>query len=323
MKMTRLLQLRLLQAYRMLKEVGVLILLLLAFVSIAFISTMALALVQSSFWESLILGIVLLLSIHFSRPDLGFLQIYTSTTLRLKTLLWAEYLLALSPLIFIVALYLNAGAMAGLLLSSMMVFILPIQRSLLLWKSWNPALSWMPNSLFELRSLIRRRLVFALIIYLVGYLSFIHMAFFILCVTLGSLLISTAFEWVEPPALIKWDKHFLSKKIIRNTIFIQGLFIPIYLEVLIFHPSEYFIAIFGILLVQLFLVFSIFYKYAFYHPKAVKISQSLNHALFFLFLLIPGFQLIGIFICIWYGIKANKTMSYFWNEKQMRNASDQ
>lgn len=322
MEITRLLQLRLLQTYRMLKEVGILLLLLLVFVSIAFVSSLALALVQSSFWESFILGNILIASIHFSRPDLGFLQIYTSTIFRLRILLWAEYLLALSPLVIMVGLYLNGGAIAGLLLSSFLIFILPVRRSSFLWKSWNPPLKWVPGPLFELRSLLRRRLVFALIIYLVGYLSFVHIAFFILCVIAGSLLISTAFEWVEPPALIKWEKHFFSKKIMQHTIFIQGLLMPIYLEVLIFHTADYIIAIFGIIMIQLFLIFSIFYKYAFYHPKAVKISQSINHALFFLFLLIPGFQVISILICVWYGVKANKNMSYFWNEKLTRNASD-
>jgi hypothetical protein len=322
MSISALIRLRLLQTYRILKEVGWLILLLLLFVSIALVSQLILGLLSSSFWEAFSIGLVLLAVVHFGRRDLVFLQVYTSSNGQLRRLLFTEYWLLLSPLMLITLLSLNWPAALGLGLSSISTLLFPVSRSFVLKKNWNPNLQWVPNDLFEMKALLRRRFVFLLVIYLLGLLSFLHIAFFVACIVLCSLLISSAFEWVEPPALIHWNKYFFFHKIGRHSLFIHLILLPVYSLALIFHPEEYYFTLAGLVVLQLALVFSIFYKYALYRPQVRRLPQSMVHAIFFLFLLIPGFQAVCLLLCVWYGIKARKTMRYFWNDQTLSYAPD-
>lgn len=308
-------RLRLLQAYRIIKEVGWLILVLLLFVSIAFISQLVYGILQSSFLQSFTFSLILLSLIHFSRKDLLFLQIHTQHADQFRQLLLAEYGLAVSPLLLIALLGSNWQGAVGIAFSMLSAFIFPIKTTRFLSRYWNPKLSWIPNKLFEIKSLIRKRLPYIILIYVLGLLSSLHIAFFIICIVLSALFISSAFEWVEPPELIRWDNHFLSRKIGLHSFYVQAVFLPVYGLALIFHPAEYYFTLFGVFLIQMILFFSICYKYAMYRPQARRFSQSIVHAVYFLFLLIPGFQLVCIFLCIWYGIKAKKTMTYFWNDQ--------
>ncbi len=322
MSITALIRLRFLQIYRILKEVGWLILLLLLFVSVALVSQLIYGLINSSFEQALSLGLVLLAVIHFGRKDLVFLRTYTYDIPQLRRLWMTEYLLAVAPLVLISLLSLNWQAALGLSLSAFCTFFFPVSHSSFWKKSWNPDLKWMPDELFEMKSLLRRRLPFLIVIYLLGLLSFLHIAFFVACVVLGSLLINSAFEWVEPPTLINWQERFFTKKIARHSLFIHLAFSPIYILSLIFHSEAYYISVIGIFILQLSLIFSIFYKYALYRPQIRRLPQNMVHAIYFLFLIIPGFQAVCLLLCVWYGIKAHKTMRYFWNDQTATNASD-
>jgi hypothetical protein len=320
MSISALIRLRLLQTYRILKEVGWLILLLLLFVSVALVSQLVLGLISSSLWQAFSIGLVLLAIVHFGRKDLVFLQIYTNGNGQIRGLLLCEYFLLLSPLMLITLLSLNWSAALGLGLSGICSLLFPISRSFLLKKSWNPTLGFIPDDLFELKTLLRRRFPVLIAIYLLGMLSFLHIAFFVACIVLISLLISSAFEWIEPPTIINWHKRFFFHKIGRHSLFIHLVLLPVYILSLLFHPEEYYFTLAGLFILQLAIVFSIFYKYALYRPRVRRLPQNMVHAIYFLFLLIPGFQLVCLLLCIWYGVKAHKTMSYFWKDQNIEHA---
>ncbi len=315
MDIPALLKLRLLQAFRILKEVGPILILLLLFVSIAFISQFIGLLWEIAFPQALILGITLLAGIHFSRKDLRFLKLCASSNLQLKKIFLFEYLLIVLPFSIIALLGQNIWGALGLCCSTALSFILPIDKNRGLPLSWNVALKWVPLSLFELRALIRKRWLVLLFFYLIGYLSFLHIAAFYISIIGCALFISSAFEWIEPKELIHWKKNFLTQKILINLRFLFILFSPVFLLALVFHLPQFYHMLIGMLVIVLIVVFSVLYKYAMYQPQTSRLPQSIIHALFFLFLIIPGFQLVSILLCFWYARKAKKNMTYFWDEK--------
>lgn len=307
-------RLRLLQAWRWLKSIGIIVLLLLAFVSIPFSLQLGYFLLHLSFFEALIAGASIISLIHFGRKDLTFLSLHTDTPAQMKKILWGDYTLALCPLWVFATIGGSWAGLGGVVLSTLFSWVLPLKTTPLSGRYNKLKLTWIPLSLFELRSMLRRRWPYFLLFYLAGYFGFFHIAFYILSVIICGALIGSAFEWLEPPSLIHWEKGFLWKKIKINSLFVHAFFLPVYGIGLGFNLPDYIIIIAGILFFQLLLIFSITYKYAIYRPQMRRAPQNVVHALYFVFLLIPGFQLVCIMMCIWYFRKAKQRMNYFWSD---------
>ncbi len=315
MNIPALLKFRLLQAERMAREIGWLLGLLLVFVSIAFIFQIIKQLWALSFTEGLLAGAVFLLIIHFTRKDLLFLHHQVDSTWQLRQLILAEYALALSPFLLLTMAGGNFMGGSGLLLSLVLSLFIPLKHDLKLRRKWNPPLSWTPPSLFEMKAMLRKSLPFFYLLYFFALMSVLNIAFFVLSIVIMGLILSAAFEPMEPKELISWNKSFFKQKIIAHSLFVQGMLLPVYLLCLFFHLTAYWMVLAGVIFLQMMLVFSIFYKYAHYRPTIVRVPQNIVHALFFIFLLIPGLQLVSLLFIIWYGRKAKRTMEHFFGEK--------
>lgn len=313
--------LRFKQAGRILREIG--FWLTLAFlIIIAVLSATALTVLETMNAQTigLIVGAIVL-SVHFYRKDLYFLQAITHTKRTFKMVLLAEYLLLFTPLLIFYALLANWVNVGSVFVTCVGTALFPFEKIIsktYLYKLNKKELKtfsypFIPVALFELKMSIEtdKQGIFWLFFYTLGLFSFLHIACFIASLVLLSMLVLEAFKYNEPWEMVHWTPHFVRSKIGLNWGGVAVGFAPILLSALSCQSDYYLVIIYLSLLLFTTTLLGIVLKYATYDPLQSERFSTITLIIFFT-LLIPGGILIGFILSAIYYRRAKQNMRYYY-----------
>lgn len=300
---------RLKQVFRVLKDLGiVLLLLMLPFLIILVLRSLELASTQNTF---VVAGLATasLLSLHLVRQDTGLLKLLK---VPLPILFFTEYSLILLPFTLTIVflgnwwtpLYIHAGGL--------MVSLLPASLyKKTIQKTSGPALEWIPLGLFEWRSGFRKYWEFIVFSYLLGFALPHFMATVFILVFMLAMTISSFFEHLEGKELVEIlnnKNQLLQQKAWMMTRTFHLFFLPHYILFLIFHLQYWYLLLLLILIVELILLFSLCYKYTSYRPDSQRIYMQIPLAFYTAAMLIPFLQPLGILMVVYFWRKAQQNL---------------
>ena len=305
----KILRFRFQQTGRMLQSAGLGVLLLLLFLSMGMLFTAFDQLRSLPPLYALFAGIFILLAIDLNRKDKAFLRSIIDKRWKLFILYCFEYGLILSPLLFF-QVYMNNWDYAVIMDFSAIVIaaISPLLRKNY-HRSKKRSLSFIPLYLFEIKFQLEKNPFVLLGVYIFSFLSFIHIAFFIVPMALFCLMIPEAFRGFEPPEMIHWKSTFVLSRIWQNIRFCLLLLLPPFLLALQFNIELWMLIVYSLLAFVLILFLSISFKYANFNFFYADVGTSNVIALMVLFVFIPG----GIIVTLCFGL-----YKYFQAEKKMR-----
>ncbi|MFT5265291.1 MAG: hypothetical protein ACI8YQ_004042 [Polaribacter sp.] len=314
--MRYLLQFRLKQAYRALRDVGWLLLLLVTPMVIIFVLGM---LEREQFTGVPVIGIFgigLILMAHARRQDRGFLRLMNYAP---KQLFLMEYSLAVLPLSMIAGFalsdWINPLILQG---GAALIAFLPAGFSSYFQPKGGVNLNWIPTRYFELKCILRKEFMMAAPLYLIGLLTAMFAVSMPVVVLLFMLMAAGAYDAVENRELLELTvlkKKWLRTKIIQQLTAFHIAMSPLYILFLLFHYNYWHILIAVILIATGLLTFVIAYKYAHYYPGRKKANSQLPMALFMLFLMNPFFA-PGTLVYLWiYYRRANHNMKLYYSKK--------
>lgn len=300
----QLLAFRLQQAFRFIKEIGLVYILVALLLTLGVLIRAITGFFSLSKYVSIILVFALLLSIHINRKDGRFLALLFDHKWSIKILYFCEYLLVASPLIIFQALNVNVSIVGGLLVCVALVALLPQihihQNNYKRFKA-----TFIPLKNFEMRFALEQRFLIYGFLYLMSYLSFLHISLFIFGMVGICLFIMEAFKEGESKEMIDWSPTFLASKLFNNALLITLAYAPPFILAFIFqYESKYLILyLYVFILIHLFMVIS--YKYSSHNPIYKKMVNNVSVSCIFVTALFPGGILIALAFGIYHYFHAN------------------
>jgi hypothetical protein len=303
---------RLQQIWRMLKSIGV-ILLLLALPMIGVFLLSALKwLSEVDWWTAALAVFGCLLFLHFHRPDKKWLM---HLPFKKRQLFLIEYSFAILPMSIAMVGFFQDWIIAGLFqVSAIAVSFIPNFNAKKTQQTWFLNLNKIPIEAFEWRVGLRK--TFPLIfLYLIGFFVAKYIAGVSIICLLIIMLGMSFYETLEPKELLEASllkAGLLKRKVWVHSCFIHTTFLPLYALFLFFHLKYWYFLLLLLLVVQASLLFAIFFKYAHYLPRRQKAPNQTPVGLFFLGLVVPFFTPGAIVALFIYWRKAVKRINYFY-----------
>ncbi len=297
------LKIRTLQALRMLKDVGWLLLLLVAPLVFVFVLSGLETIADQNSELPLLLAAAVLFGIHFKRDDKAFLE-----RLKMPSIIiyFAEYFYAVTPFFLLVSLATGRVFYALCLYGiALLVALVPVGLIKKKDRAGNWSLSAIPVNAFEWKSGLRKHWPSLLLMYFIP----LFLSYFTASILVGMLLttvtISAFYIEVEGKEIFEETAHpFLWSKILSHSKLLHAFFIPHYVLFLMLHSSYWYLLLYMSFVTQAILVFLIFFKYAQYHPRRIVIYNQTQLAIAAMCLVIPILWPAGIFFLVLYGRRA-------------------
>jgi hypothetical protein len=292
------LQLRLRQLYRMLHEIGWVLLAVFLVVSAGMFFSLSSSLMKiQSLYAGPVFGIILLM-IDYARKDKAFLI----SIFEAKKDLWfhflVEYFIVSIP-IFLFQLFYQHWLSAFLIIVS--VFL--VSFIALYSKNSEVTLSkvsfpFIPIRYFEFKFHFESAWFAYLFLWIVGMGGVIHYALLLIFLFLTAMLLPSMLTSFEAREMLKFSPFFIWKKTV-NIIFPISVYIliPVVLT-LWFHAEMFGVISYGVACVWVAGFMSIVLKYVSYTPIRPKFEMSNIAAVLLLFMLLPG----GILITLTYSL---------------------
>ncbi len=310
--LTKILGLRVKQGYRALTSIG-LVLIVIGLPLIAVLSLGIFAQSEKGWYLSMIF-FALIYGIHFSRADkehlihLGFMPIpvFVLEYFSLAVLLGLLNL-------FLVGNWMNLLVMVGL---SIVVGVSPQVKFESVKNALHFPVNWIPIKAFEWKIGFRKFGWLIIFLIVMGLIFAKHSP----AVSLVALILinftSTSwykdFEAFELFSIFRGAKNTLSKKIFYQVSLTTLVCIPLYIAFLLFFNDLWYLLLLVVLMGHLVNAFSIFYKYAGYHPSRVKTESDLAVAIFCLCTLVPFFAPV-VLVYLWiYFFRAKKNIKQYY-----------
>lgn len=210
-----------------------------------------------------LLFFLIALSFHFRRKDIPFIK---------KAFInnWRFIIFLESAFIYLFLLFGNIHykcdilGLAGLLLITSFSFFYPKTKI-----SANSKWDFIPNELFEWKSLLRNNTVAAVLIYLVIIASSYHISTLTFCGLFVLDLFPRLYSDNENKEMLEmyFRKYTLEDKIRKNMKLFNLLFLPVYIGFLILNREDSLLLLCYILFMNLFLILALTRKYKIYHYK--------------------------------------------------------
>ena len=238
-------------------------------------------------WSIPLIAVLLSISWHYRRKDHLFLK---RTGFAVGWILGLEYAMVSTLVVLPSLIYSGNWPMLPVaILGSLACGFLPVRT---VQASFNPAfiVNWLPVTLFEWRSALRRYGVLFALLWLLSLTAPYGMAVLLIVLLLWASLIPSVFEYQEPREVTiavilngggLWQ-HGLRHFALQLVVFVPGLALH-----LAFHPQYWYLALIGLGFIALMLAFSIAYKYATWHPSRQRVIQSLPVTLAYFSLFFP------------------------------------
>ncbi len=303
---------RLKQTWRSIQEIGIPLIIIFLLVTISFSAKLLVILTQVEGYDIAFISMLLIGGLHITRKDASFLK---SLNVSKKLLVFFEYTLLLLPVSIILFFM---GKMIPMLfwhLGILPVLLLPIGN---LQKGNNkPFFSFrsIPIKYFEIRTGLRRTLIFIFIFYILALGTSFFNGTLVLWSLFAVMMIPMFFEHYEPKEMIQPLYHqgdFLQKKVTQHFLIFQITMLPHYFLFLFFHSQMWYLALASFIGISLSIIFSIVYKYSTYRPILPKMLSKTFHAIFFWTLVMPGFAIVSVGLIIYFWKKANNNLAYYY-----------
>ncbi|MEM1320933.1 MAG: hypothetical protein AAGG75_11795 [Bacteroidota bacterium] len=310
------LSIRLRQLYRIGKDVGWVLLLLLCPVLLIF-GLRLLEIVRDSNRPEVGIGFLLLLiSIHYTRKDLALLL---QIDLDYRRLFAVEYSLGLLPFSLIMLIVVSDWKNPLLLqLGAPLVALLPRRIQQSNRQKSARLLRYLPRAAFEWRIGLGRLWLPLGTVYIAGLLLAHFVATVPLIILIFAYTATTFYEHLENKNLLE-SIHFryglLNYKIRSQLLIFHGLLLPHYLLFLFYHLEYWYVLPAALSLVQLLLWMVLFYKYANYAPGRLRVQNSVAVTIFSVCLFNPlmPFLFPGIVIYLYiYWKRARKNIRLYY-----------
>lgn len=307
-----LLLLRLKQAWRAVISAGIGWVLLMFFVAIGVLLQLFSNLLLLPANYSSALASAVILSVHMNRKDLIFLKSITYNILQFRLILFTEYTLILFPVILFQLLQPNFWVSASLFIPPLLLAFLADFLKAPKTAAIKTSIPFLPLQAFELKTFIEKRKIGIAVCYGISYLSFIHIAFFLISIFCCAVACLDAFKSTESREMIHWNKHFLRFKLIRNIKLISILFILPMIIALGFNWTLKWLILYAFLYFITMIYMAITYKYAHFTLLYNTAGSSNILVILALLAILPG----GIFIAIAFGVYnyfiAKRKLHYYY-----------
>ena len=305
--MFALLKLRWYQIIRILKEIGLALLLVALFACASFLIALFIGLRDSDPLDILLLAGLLITVVDLWRKDKHFLLLLFGSRFSAKAYLSLEYGLLSLPFI---GFLLGKGAYLSLLslgiLIPMISFLLPYRLRFVKQVS-KQSLSIIPLRYFELRFFVEKRKMATLCIVLFLFGGIIHISAWILGMVFLAASLTEVFKYLEPRMMIQ---ESFKRRLWQYLIFVQGiLLLPTMVNLCMF-PEYYLIYLYGWLCLGIALTLLIAYKYAHYTGWQSVLFSSNLPGTYILLSLLPGFVLLTAGAAYYYYLKALNNKAY-------------
>jgi len=306
------------QLFRQLQEIGWIYLVLLSPLLLIFVLRI-LEWVQEGGIPVAGIGILLvLLLFHLSRKDIGFLS---QLDLVPAIVFAVEYFMGLLP-ISLLFLFATGHGLEPLIiqLGALLIAVIPRKHK---WRQkWDFSLflNW-PNVIaFEWRMGLRRFLPFWALLYLLALVFSSYTAVipvFLLLFTFNASSFYDALEGKELLETLHFREYLLTSKLKSQVAVFHGLMLPHYLLFLFWHAQYWYILLVLMILAQLLLLMSLFYKYANYQPSRIKVQNQVVISVFAVCLFNPFMPVLfpGIILYLYrYWQKAQNNLRLYYAE---------
>jgi len=259
-------------------------------------------------YTAILFSLISIIVIHQKRPDSDFLKTIFYSKRSLKKLYAIEYILLSMP----IAIFQLFNGHYSIFLSVIAIpFIIsqfrPFRNSSKNKKPIN--FNIIPLDLFEIKFAVERRWLLYSLVYVVSFLSTIHISFIILSLFGYCMLVLEAFGENEGPEMLLWNHNFLLQKWFRYAkITVMLYFTPISIGILSYPDQAFLFAyLFSFVMVHLFMVIS--FKYSNYNPLFKSQGNNSILALIFILSIFPGAILISFPFGIHHYFKAKNHLN--------------
>lgn len=241
--------------------------------------------------------LLVILSIHWFRPDYEFLRIYFSDHMKIC---WVEYLLISAPMLVGLALS-SHSYLLPIYILALLVFIWLVQPSR---RGAGKArgLKFIPATYFEWKSGLRKYYYPMLAFWLIGLFFSFHMAAGILSILIIGLISLGFYDQCESEAMLLAPQaspvgYLLSR--IKGLILISGgIYLPHLVLFVVFHPQHWYVIMILTLVTMSYQLYALTIKYAFFEPHSKSgkntILLSLGALVFVLPFILPAIWVLTI-----------------------------
>lgn len=307
-----LLFLRIKQIARAIHAAGIGLVILMLIISTGVVLQLLSNLLALPAYYSIGLASLIIILLHINRKDLLFLKSITSTKKIFSFILFTEYTLLITPIIIFKIFQYQFWIGAALFLPPALVALFSD-----FFKSPKTAfvkknLSIFPLQAFELKTFIEKRKLSVFICYTISYLSFLHIAFFLISIFCCTALLLDAFKIIEPREMIAWHKNFLLSKLILNIKLFSILFTPPVLIALGMNWELKWIILYAFFYLFIMAFLAINYKYAHFSPLYNSIESANILIILLLLGMLPGGILISVGFGVYCYIVAKRKLTYYY-----------
>jgi len=307
-----LLSLRIKQIARAIHAAGIGLVILMLIISVGVLLQLLNNLLLLPAYYAIFLVSLIITTLHINRKDLTFLKSITSSKPQFSFLLFTEYSLLIIPVIIFQFLQYQFWIGSALLLPpALLAFfsdIIKPSKAIFVKKS----ISFFPLQAFELKFFIEKRKLSIFICYIIAYLSFLHIAFFLISIFCCAVLLLEAFKMIEPREMIHWHKKFLARKLMLNIKLLGILFIPPVIIALSFNWDLKWVIIYALFYLLTIAFLSINYKYAHFSPLYNSIESASVLIILLLLGILPGGILIGAGFGVYCYFIAKRKLNYYY-----------
>lgn len=215
---------------------------------------------------------ILIALFHSERKDIPFLK-------KVFVQSWRWIILLETTIMYTVLLLVNIHykiEITGLILYGLMVLLafIPPKTKPWLVLGWN----FIPNSLFEWKSFLRKHSWKAILGFLIALLSSYQPATLIFTGAFVLDVISPVYTPHENKEMLEmyFKKYTLEEKIRKNTLFFNTLLLPVYCSFLILNPYDSLYLLYYFAFMNLYLLLMLIRKYKNYHHKNKEGSYSMG-----------------------------------------------
>ncbi|MEZ4955315.1 MAG: hypothetical protein R2825_17265 [Saprospiraceae bacterium] len=304
--------LRLRQVRRAIAQAGIGVVLLAALATFGMVMQMLAALREMDWPAVSLIVLALTWSLQAARKDLPFLRSICKNSWAFKSILSAEYLMLLSPLLLLYGwggqwqqLLVVVGAS---LITALTAELIPITNK----QQTKKSLPFIPQNNFEIKSRVEKNPILFSVIYGLSFLSFFHISFFPISIIIFSIFLADTFKYYEPTTMVHWKKDFVFEKLKRNIGFLLLAYLPPFFLCLLFQWNFKWLAVYTMAILLTVSILAICFKYANYSPLYPEMESSNTLSFLLLLSFLPGFILITISFSFVQYFKAIKNMEYFF-----------
>lgn len=309
----QLLKFRFLQAHRLFKDAGYLLVLVVAVLALSMIARGIVFIINSDLIVSTIAVLTLLVLVHYQRKDRMFLESLFKSDKHIIGLYFSEYILLQIPLFI---LFIVTNQWSKVLVNILIALLVALVGKYLLGdyqiKDNKRSIRFIPLQLFEMKFFFERRPLVLIILTVLGLASYFHFAFFFVFVFLFSICLPGIFNSVEDRSMINWSKNFVAKKMISNMIAMQVFLLPALLLTCLGNGDHFFWYLGGYFITLLNICMFISYKYRTYTPDRILVASSNVLSIFILFNFLPGLFLVSLVYTGVNYIRAERNMNYYY-----------